>query len=592
MPTLGRLARGGRLLLGLATAACAGFGCGESGSSSYTLTVDVSPAGSGTVTLDPPGGSYARGTVVTLTATASADYALAGWLGDLSGNANPVSVTMNASKTITASFTSGAGSGPYTLTTAAAPTAGGVVSLDPPGGTYARGTVVTIRAFESAAYVFSDWGVPSPGTGDLVASTNPVRVTMDMDRSATANFVACTQRHTHYWPRFRGPGGLGVSVYDNAPTSWDGQTSQGIKWKKAVPLRGVNSPVVIDGKVFLSGANTTTREVYCFDADTGAILWRKTVNAPGGSPPMPEGIYDSWVFAGPTVATDGERVCAMFANGDVGCFTVGGSQLWVRNLGVPQNMYGHCSSLDIWGGLLIVQLDQSQNSRLLALDVLSGETVWQASREDRSDAAHTSPIRLTTASGAQLVAHGCTWLHAYNPITGGALWRANFGPSYAVSPAFGAGYVVARDGEGGRIAAYGTDGSGDVTSSHLKWTQSEMITPNVTSLVSANGLVFSVSEYGRLTCLSASDGTKQWEQNLSLGFCASPVVSGDRLYLLSSVMSDEDDDNGTMVIVRTSATYEEIGRPVLGEKCRGATPALADGRIYVRARDNLYCIGQ
>ncbi|MCX5683844.1 MAG: PQQ-binding-like beta-propeller repeat protein, partial [Planctomycetota bacterium] len=160
------------------------------------------------------------------------------------------------------------------------------------------------------------------------------------------------------WPRFRGPGGAGVAAYKNIPSAWDGKTGEGILWKVALPLPGHNSPVVWGDRIFLSGATDKKREVYCIDAATGKFLWQKPVDTPEGTAAEPPELLEDTGYCAPTLATDGRRVAAIFANADLACFDMAGKRLWARNFGVLKNSYGHATSLDMYHGRVMLQLDQ------------------------------------------------------------------------------------------------------------------------------------------------------------------------------------------------------------------------------------------
>jgi uncharacterized repeat protein (TIGR02543 family) len=150
----------------------------------YSLATSASPSGSGSVSADPApncGTQYTSGTVVTLTATANAGYTFSSWNGDASGSSNPTTVTMNATKSVTANFTAC-----YSLTTSANPSGGGSVSASPApncGSQYTAGTVVTLTASANSGYTFGSW------SGDASGSSNPVSVTMDGTKSVTARFI-------------------------------------------------------------------------------------------------------------------------------------------------------------------------------------------------------------------------------------------------------------------------------------------------------------------------------------------------------------------------------------------------------------------
>jgi pectate lyase len=144
----------------------------------FTLTTNVS--GSGTVTRNPNAPSYASGTVVTLTATPASGFQFAGWSGDLTGSANPATITMNANKTVTATFTT-TGGGPFTLTTSV--TGSGTVTRSPNQATYPNGTVVTLTANAAGGFQFSSW------SGDLSGTANPSAITMNSNKNVVANFT-------------------------------------------------------------------------------------------------------------------------------------------------------------------------------------------------------------------------------------------------------------------------------------------------------------------------------------------------------------------------------------------------------------------
>jgi uncharacterized repeat protein (TIGR02543 family) len=144
----------------------------------FSLT--VSTVGSGSVALDPPGGFYDSGTVVTTTATPASGYQFSGWSGDVTGTTNPEFVTMTGNKSVTATFTL---LPPQQFTLTVSTVGSGSVALNPPGGIYTSGTVVTMTATPGVGYLFSGWN------GDVTGTTNPVAVTMTNNKSVTATFT-------------------------------------------------------------------------------------------------------------------------------------------------------------------------------------------------------------------------------------------------------------------------------------------------------------------------------------------------------------------------------------------------------------------
>ncbi len=384
------------------------------------------------------------------------------------------------------------------------------------------------------------------------------------------------------WPRFRGPGGAGVSAHLNLPTEWNGRRGKGVLWRVPVPLPGHSSPILWGRRVFLTGATDRAREVFCFDADTGRMLWRRAVS-PADSPDETPDVFndDDAILAASTPVTDGERVVAMFANGDIAGFDMNGGPLWSRALGPLDNVYGHASSLTMAEGRVIVQLDQAgeddELSVLLALDADTGRTLWQVDRP--VGGAWTSPIVIEAAGRKQIIACGDPLVIAHDLADGSEIWRAKvLGPDVAPSPIYAGGRVMIID-SGYKLLALRPDGRGDVTGTHVAWKAADGI-PDITSPVSDGQRVYVL--FDGVTCYDVRTGAKLWEWSSDEKFQASPSLAGDTLYLLS--------EDGVMTLLRVGARGKRIGRAELGEKCF-ASPAFADGRIYIRGEKNLYCIG-
>jgi outer membrane protein assembly factor BamB len=293
------------------------------------------------------------------------------------------------------------------------------------------------------------------------------------------------------WPRFRGPGGLGISPYTNAPATWNGTTGEGILWKTKVPLPGHNSPVVWEDHVFLSGADANDREVYCFDASSGKLLWRQAVEPVPDSNAEPLDLMEDTGFAAPTVVTDGRRVCAIFANGDVGCFDIKGRHLWTRSLGVPESSYGYASSLAMYRNLLLIQYDQTsfeeEKSRFIALNTYSGQSVWEMKRP--VSGSWTSPIVAKISDQHQLITCSDPWVIAYDPVNGAQLWKAEcMGADLAPSPIYANGLVFAVESNI-KLVAIRADGRGDVTKTHIIWSVEDGI-PDICSPLSDGKRIF------------------------------------------------------------------------------------------------------
>jgi outer membrane protein assembly factor BamB len=433
---------------------------------------------------------------------------------------------------------------------------------------------------------FSRWAVAAGlgvfGLGAFILATGT-----DIDFGGTkgvSTSYPSFEQVSRNWPSFRGPEGLGISAYTNVPDSWNGESNEGILWNTKIPLEGINSPVVWKDRVFLSGGDPNELKVFCFDAVSGKLLWTGEIDSPHlKNEEEPFEVVEGTGIAAPTVVTDGRRVYAIFATGDIGAFDFNGKNIWTKSLGIPDSSYGYASSLAMFRNLVLIQFDQGGPedgiSRMIALDGPSGQTVWETKRPVPN--SWSSPIVTNISEQFQLITCGDPWVIAYDPAKGTELWRVNclYG-DIAPSAIYANGliFVVWPDD---KLVAISAGGQGDVTETHIAWDNDDW-GPNMCSPVSNGELVFLLSSDGLLGCYKNSDGTKLYEHDLRESFTASPTLVANKLYLLS--------EDGVMFIIQAGPEYKELTKCELGEKCY-ASPAFVDGRIYVRGLENLYCIG-
>ncbi len=384
------------------------------------------------------------------------------------------------------------------------------------------------------------------------------------------------------WPRFRGADGSGTSQ-SSLNLSLGEKQGDGVIWKSPVPAPGFNSPVVWSNHVFISGGNAARREVFCYDAGDGKLLWQRAVeNVPGSPAKLPE-ISDATGYAAGSMATDGRRAFVMFANGDLAAFRFDGSLTWAKHLGLPKNTYGHASSLAIWPGKLIIQLDQDEGaaggSKLLAFDCATGKTLWERTKPTHSSWA--SPIIVEAGGKQQIITLSLPFAMSHSLTDGNELWRAELMEGEITpSPIFAGGNVIMVSPAGKLIALY-PDRSGDVTKSHIVWTAEDNI-PDVTSPVGNDELIFTTTSGGMLTCFDAKDGKKVWQKDLDTEIQSSPAIAGNQLLLVST--------KGEVVLIEVSREFNELGRTRLDDAFH-ASPAFANGRVYLRGAKNLFCLG-
>ncbi|MDB6137617.1 MAG: Pyrrolo-quinoline quinone [Verrucomicrobiaceae bacterium] len=386
------------------------------------------------------------------------------------------------------------------------------------------------------------------------------------------------------WPRFRGPGGGGVARQgEHMPLTCDVKTGENIAWTAEVPSAGFSSPVVWGHRVFLSGGDESHCEVMCFNTETGGLLWQKAVPKTAGDAGEKAEVPDQCGMAAATVATDGQRVFAMFANGDLAAFSFEGDVVWAKRLAVPKNPYGHATSLLTWQDRVIVQFDQGtaedELSKLYAFDGATGKVVWEQPRP--TGASWATPISFDAAGQSQIITLAVPWVISYAATDGKELWRAEvLDGEVTPSPIFASGTLFVPS-PSVKLQTIRPDGRGDVTKTHLGWVAEDGI-PDVTSPVSNGELVFVIDTGGMLTCYDARTGKKQWQQDMEEECKASPSIADNRLYLFTS--------KGLMIEVAVARQFKELARSPLGEPVF-ASPAFAQNKIFVRGMKHLICIG-
>jgi len=413
-------------------------------------------------------------------------------------------------------------------------------------------------------------------------ATAPARPTPTADKVAGIS----DEELARAWPYFRGRGGLGISPYRNVPDDWNGASGKNIVWKSPVPLIGNSSPVVVAGRIFLTGADENQRQVYCYDAKSGQLLWQRDVpSTPDSRKPVK--LNDDTGYAACTMATDGRYVAAIFANGDLAAYDLDGKLAWSQSLGIPDNPYGHAASLSICKHLLLVPFDQATpkaaRSKLRALDIATGQTVWEQTRAVPS--SWTTPIVIHAANRDQVVTAASPWVIAYDAAEGKELWRAKGSQAdVAPSPVAAGNVVFAAANDSAPVLAIRADGSGDVTASHVLW-KAEDNTPDICSPLATEDFLFLLTSEGMVTCYDARKGTKLWEEDLNDFRCkSSPSLVGKLLYVFG--------ESGKCWILEPKGTgVKRVRQTDLGEACV-ASPAFQDGRMIVRGKTNLFCIGQ
>ena len=375
------------------------------------------------------------------------------------------------------------------------------------------------------------------------------------------------------YPFFRGQDGRGIAGGDGYPAEWNGESGSNIKWKIQVPKSGKSSPIIWGNKLFVTGADGNTCEVYCINKKTGEIEWSAPASGIPGEPPVPPETDFETGIAAPTAATDGKSVCAIFANGNLICFDMDGKRKWAKNIGTPANVYGYSCSVIIYEGSLIVQFDSNEKVSVMAFDTGNGELKWETVRRGR--ATWASPVIATFNGEPQVIINGNPEVTAFNAVTGKELWAievltGDVAPSLAVNSK-----LVYAVTDYARLAAVKPGPAPSIV-----W-EDNMFTSDASSPVSTENYLFIATGTGDVACYDAMEGDTLWTKYFPDQFYASPIIADEKVWLL--------DRAGVMHIVNAGPEYQLIAESPLGEPS-DCTPAFSDKNIYIRGRNNLFCI--
>lgn len=376
------------------------------------------------------------------------------------------------------------------------------------------------------------------------------------------------------FPYFRGAEGTGIAYQKNIPIDWNGQSGKNILWKVKIPKPGFSTPIIWGDQLFVTGADAQSRMVYCYDRNNGKLLWEASADKIEGSPATVPKVTSDTGLAAPTMATDGRSVFAIFATGDLLALDMKGNRLWGRNLGLPDNHYGHSSSLIIYKDKLLVQFDTNRAGKLLGIESQTGKTAWETLRS--SKISWSSPILVTNGTRTELILTSNPNVAGYNPQTGKELWSiACLSGEVGPSAGFADGLVFAANEYAKLVAIRPGD------TPEIVWEADEFL-PEVSSPLAVNGLLYIATSYGAFACYDAKTGAKLWSEEFGDSFYSSPVFAEGKIYLT--------DTSGKTHIIKATRDYQAVGTPELGEKSV-CSPVFMDGRAYLRGMNHLYCIG-
>ena len=451
--------------------------------------------------------------------------------------------------------------------------------------------------------------------------------------------------HAANWPQFRGPDAAG-NANGKAPVHFGPKTN--LIWSTELPL-GHSSPILWGNRIFLTGVDAGKLVTLGLDRATGKLLW--TTPAPAEKLEATHRISNP---AAPTACTDGERVVVYFGSFGLLAYDFAGKELWRHPLPTPVVEFGAGSSPIIVGDLVIQLCDSDMDSFLIAVDKRTGKQAWKVERPSHRRGFAT-PFVWRHNGIEELIVNGSLKVSSYEPKTGKLLWTsrgmarvANASPTAGDGLLFIAswniggdagdrlalpphaeflaqydknqdgklakdefptgpfkdrfsqfdldkdGFVTKAEYEGmadqfvqaeNAIFAVKPGGRGDISETHIAWKQNRSL-PYVASPLYHNGRVYSVRSGGMASCLNAKTGEVIYrdERLGALGdYYGSLTAADGNVFAISQ--------KGTVVVFSGSSAPEVLARNEMGETVM-STPAIVDGRIYLRTEKRLMCFGK
>jgi len=384
------------------------------------------------------------------------------------------------------------------------------------------------------------------------------------------------------WPCWRGPNGDGTSMEIDLPTHWDSITN--VVWKITVPGKGYSSPVIWKDKLFITTALAETNEkvLLCYDCKSGDLLWQKSVLRTAF-----ENKHDNNSYASGTPATDGIRVYVSFLDGKdvmLAAYDFSGKQIWLQRPGTFFSPHGYSCSPVLFEDKVIINGDSQGDSFVAAMSKVDGRIIWKVSH-DRPAHSFSTPIFRMMAGKMQMIFCGNKEIASYNPDNGSRYWFVS-GPSedFCSSPVYNekSGLVLVSSAWPVRnLVAIKPDGQDDVTKSHVIW-ESRKGAYYVPSPVCTDDYLFTTMTTGQVHCIEVATGKILWVEELGLQY-SSPVLANGLVYMPN--------DEGVVTVIKPGPTFEYVAKNSIGERMN-ASPAISNGKIYLRGYKHLFCISK
>ena len=400
--------------------------------------------------------------------------------------------------------------------------------------------------------------------------------------AARAQEVSSAGVATEEWPEFRGPGAQGHSAERGLPVQWAEGTN--VLWKSSVPGLGWSTPVVANGRVWITTAveqRGVSLRALAFDVESG----KEVINVEVFKIPFDRrelNPKNSW--ASPSPVIDGDRVYVHFGADGTAALTTTGDIVWKARFEY-QSQHGAGGSPIVYGDLLIFSCDGSDAAFVIALDKRTGKVKWKSNRGFPSDQAYTTPLMIRAADRDQLISVGAFRARAYDPLTGKEIWRVRYdeGFSNVPRPVFAHGLVYIVTGfQQPELLAVRPDGTGDVTKTHIAW-RLQRGAPLTPSPIVVGDELYIVNDGGIASCIDAKTGAVIWQSRLGGTYSASPVHADGRLYFPA--------EQGVTTVIAPGREARRLATNKLDGSLL-ASMAVARGSIFLRTDSHLYRIAE
>lgn len=406
----------------------------------------------------------------------------------------------------------------------------------------------------------------------------------------TLIILSTSVTHGHEWARFRGPNGQGVSHAETIPIRW---AEKDFNWKVSLPGGGHSSPVVWKDKIFITSGDPKAGcgTILALSVSDGQTLWQKEYSL--GS--YRRNNRNSYATTTPTV--DADHVYVLWpASNETTLVALDhiGNEVWKRKFDGVHSRHGAGSSPVVFEDIVVFAHEQEQGdavarSAWIAVNRQTGQTRWRLLRENSAKMAYSTPcVYRLGEDKPQLVftsyAHGITGVDLR---TAEVIWEAKsvFAHRVVSSPVIAGELIVGTCGRGAsgkQLVAVRPDRMANPSEPEEVYRIETGSVPYVPTSLAVGDLLFTCHDRGHISCLRSATGEQLWRQKPAGGFYASPVYAGGNLYCVTTA--------GEVVVVKAAPSYELLAINRLGERSH-ATPAISNGKIYLRTYTHLISIG-